>query len=222
MKHLNQSLSLASRHAQAELFGTRDSSHLSNLSARACATTLCLTTIASSVLLLFSCACAVNAQATSQNPPPVPPDHVDVDKSRLRDSMGAPDEEMKAKQSIKYLEQEYKHNVERAKEAAALGVELRDTMKSGKPFGKEETKKLDRLEKLARKIRDEAGGSADEESTLSNPPGKLDSALLRLADVAEDLYKSVEKTPRQVISATVIENANALLKLARITRNLFN
>jgi len=40
--------------------------------------------------------------------------------------------------------------------------------------------------------------------------------------VAESLFKAVEKTPRQVISAAVIEKANALLHLARITRNFFH
>jgi hypothetical protein len=131
------------------------------------------------------------------------------------------DDEMRVKQSIKLLEKEYKQNVERAREVAELGAQLRDALKEGRPFGREETKKLERLEKLAKKIRDEAGGS-DEDDLISNPPGKLDSALSRLADVAESLFKAVETTPRQVISAAVIEKANVLLQLARVTKNLFH
>jgi len=128
---------------------------------------------------------------------------------------------MRAKQNLKLLEKEYKDNVARAREAATLSVELRDSLKAGRAFGRDEAKKLERLEKLAKKIRDEAGGS-DEESLLNNPPGKLESALTRIADVAESLYKTLQKTPRQVISASIIENANVLLKLAKLTKGLFN
>ncbi len=176
--------------------------------------------IVSSVSLLFACALLVKAQTRPQNSP-TPPETIEKPTSADdKANLGSIDEEMRVKQSIKLLEKEYKQNVERAREAATLSIELRDALKTGRAFGREETKKLERLEKLAKKIRDEAGGS-DEESLLNNPPGKLESALSRLADVAESLYKAVEKTPRQVISAAVIEKANVLLKLARLTRNFF-
>jgi len=176
--------------------------------------------IVSSVSLLFACALMVKAQTRPQNSP-TPPETIEKPTSADdKANLGSIDEEMRVKQSIKLLEKEYKQNVERAREAATLSIELRDALKTGRAFGREETKKLERLEKLAKKIRDEAGGS-DEESLLNNPPGKLESALSRLADVAESLYKAVEKTPRQVISAAVIEKANVLLKLARLTRNFF-
>lgn len=173
-------------------------------------------------VLLFSSALTAHAQ-TGSMPVPRAQDQVDVQKQRSSDekpSLGSIDEEMRVKQSLKLLEKEHNETVQRAREAAELSAQLRDSLKEGRTFGRDETKKLDRLEKLARKIRDEAGGS-DEESLLNNPPGKLESALSRLADVAESLYKSLQKTPRQVISASVIENANVLVKLARLTRNLF-
>ncbi|HEV7396709.1 MAG TPA: hypothetical protein VGN86_09395 [Pyrinomonadaceae bacterium] len=174
--------------------------------------------------LLFSANFTAQAQANSQTPPPLP-ESIDIQRPRPSDgkpSLGSIDEEMRAKQNLKMLENEYKETIQRAREAADLSAQLRDAIKSGHPFGKDETKKLERLEKLAKKIRDESGGSdSDEESLINNPPGKLDSALSRLADVAESLYKTLQKTPRQVISATIIENANVLLKLARLTRGLF-
>ncbi|MCU1265159.1 MAG: hypothetical protein JWM21_1477 [Acidobacteria bacterium] len=173
--------------------------------------------------LIFGLAALTSAQ-TSPRTMPTPPEPINIDKPQSSDdkpALGTIDEEMRVKQSIKLLEKEYKQNVERAREAAELGAQLRDALKDGRPFGREETKKLERLEKLAKKIRDEAGGS-DEDDLINNPPGKLDSALSRLADVAEALFKVVEKTPRQVISAAVIEKANALLQLARVTRNLFH
>lgn len=172
--------------------------------------------------IVFGCATITAAQTSPRNAP-TPPEKLDPDKSGSSDEkslLGSIDDEMRVKQSIKLLEKEYKQNVDRAREVAELGAQLRDALKTGRAFGREETKKLERLEKLAKKIRDQAGGS-DEEDLLKSPPGKLESALSRLADVAESLFKAVEKTPRQVISAAVIEKANVLLQLARATKNLF-
>ena len=131
------------------------------------------------------------------------------------------EEEMRVRRAIKLAEKEYKENVNRARELAELGAQLEEAAKEGRSFGRDESKKLERVEKLAKKIRTEAGGS-DEDTLLNNPPGKLESALARLAEVSESLYKSVEKTPRQVISAAVIEKANVILQLTRLARNLFH
>ena len=128
---------------------------------------------------------------------------------------------MRVKQEIKLREKEYKANVDRAREVAELGAQLRDAQKLGRAFGRDEYKKLDRLEKLAKKIRSEAGGVEEEESD-DNPPSKLDSALSRLADVAESLFNAVQKTPPKVISLGVIEKVNTLLQLTKVTRNLFH
>lgn len=178
-------------------------------------------------LTILSIVCASAVIATAQTSPqtsPTPPEPINIGKPHSPEDkpiMGSMDDEMRVKQSIKLLEKEYKQNVDRAREVAELGAQLRDALKEGRPFGRDETKKLERLEKLARKIRDDAGGS-DEEDLINNPPGKLDSALSRLADVAESLFTAVQKTPRQVISAAVIEKANVLLQLAKVTRNLFH
>jgi hypothetical protein len=174
--------------------------------------------------VLFSFVAVTQAQSAAPKPPPRPDNSDITTKSKSSDerpNLGTIDEEMRAKQSLRALEKEYKDNVQRAREAAELSGQLLDALKHGVTFGRDETKKLDRLEKLAKKIRDEAGGS-DEETLLESPPGKLESALSRLADVADTLYKTLQKTPRQVISASIIENANKLLKLAKLTRNLFN
>jgi ribosome-binding protein aMBF1 (putative translation factor) len=175
-------------------------------------------------VILFSAQLTAQAQANSQTLP-TQPESIDAQRPKPSDgkpTLGSIDEEMRAKQNLKMLDHEYKETIQRAREAADLSAQLRDAIKSGRTFGRDETKKLERLEKLAKKIRDESGGSdSDEESLINNPPGKLDSALSRLADVAESLYKTLQETPRQVISATIIENANVLLKLARLTRGLF-
>src|SRR2546427_8773121 len=170
---------------------------------------------------LFPCS-IVSAQ--TRPPTPLPPnDPATAEKSSSSDDKAglAPmEEEMRVRRAIKLAEKEYKENVNRARELAELGAQLEEAAKEGRSFGRDESKKLERVEKLARKIRTEAGGS-DEDTLLNNPPGKLESALARLAEVSESLYKSVEKTPRQVISTAVIEKANVVLQLTRLVRNLF-
>jgi ribosome-binding protein aMBF1 (putative translation factor) len=171
-------------------------------------------------LTLITCALSF-AQAQSQAPAKNPNDSISADKSSSRstsDTMtGSPEQEMMARQNIKAAEKDYQENVERAREAAQLSTEIRDSFSHNKAFSRTEQKKLERLEKITRKIRNEAGGS-DGEVTLENQPTQIEPALARLSEVSDKLRKGVEKTPRQVISASVIERANELLEIIRVIR----
>jgi hypothetical protein len=95
---------------------------------------------------------------------------------------------------------------------------LRNAFKHNKIFGRAELKKLDRLEKVTRNIRKQAGGS-DDELDAQKWPSELDLALERLAELTDSLWKRVEKTPRQVISASVIEESNDVLDLIKFIRD---
>ena len=55
---------------------------------------------------------------------------------------------------------------------------------------------------------------------MEKPPRDLTSAMEMLSDVSQSLKEKVEKTPKHVISATVIDEANVLLELIRIVRTL--
>jgi hypothetical protein len=127
--------------------------------------------------------------------------------------------EMRARRDLKAAEKGHKENLSRAQEAAQLGTELRDAFASYKSLGRVELKKLERLEKLTRKIRSEAGGSDDRDANMEKVPVQLESALSRLAEISVEMRKGVEKTPRQVISASVIERANELLDIITYIRN---
>ena len=52
------------------------------------------------------------------------------------------------------------------------------------------------------------------------PPKDLAAAIEMLSDLSQSLKVKVEKTPRHVISAAVIDEANLLLELIRIVRSL--
>ena len=94
-------------------------------------------------------------------------------------------------------------------------------MKDRTALDRDDSKKIDRLEKLAKKIRGEAGGE-DDDVQISNAPADIPSAVTQIADNAEQLSKDVQKTPRQVVSAAVIDRANVLLQLVKILRGLIH
>jgi hypothetical protein len=125
--------------------------------------------------------------------------------------------EMKFRREIKAWEKSHEENLGRAREAANLGTEIEDSYAKNASLNREDLKKLDRLEKLTRKIRSEAGGS-EGETNPSEPPSALGSALKRVVEISGELRKGVENTPRQVISALVIERANQLLETVRYIR----
>jgi hypothetical protein len=55
---------------------------------------------------------------------------------------------------------------------------------------------------------------------MEKPPKDLAAALDMLGDLSKSLKEKVEKTPKHVISAAVIDEANVLLELIRIVRTL--
>lgn len=143
-----------------------------------------------------------------------------ADKSSPNDD-GPPlttfEEEMRAKRAIKLAEKEHQQNLDRAREISQLAKDLQQGLKDKSTLDREDLKRAERLEKLTKKIRGEAGGEADEVQIV-NRPSDISAAATQIAEVSESLSKSVQNTPRQVISASVIDRANVLLELIRILR----
>jgi hypothetical protein len=129
------------------------------------------------------------------------------------------EEEMRAKRAIKLAEKDHEENLERARELAQIGKELHETLKHKGSVDRASLKKLERLEKLTKKIRGEAGGESEEVSIVDRP-SDMATALAQIAEASETLSKNVQNTPRQVVSASVITDANVLLELIRLLRVL--
>ncbi|HKN82360.1 MAG TPA: hypothetical protein VJW17_02935 [Pyrinomonadaceae bacterium] len=127
------------------------------------------------------------------------------------------EEELRAKHAIKMAEKDHQENLDRAKEIAQIGKELRDGLKKQAGMDREYLKKIDRLEKLTKKVRGEAGGE-DEEIEIADKPSDLAAAIKQVAEHADALSKNVQRTPRQVVSASVIGDANVLLELIKLLR----
>ena len=132
---------------------------------------------------------------------------------------GSPAEEMRYRAAVRHEESSHKEMLGRAAETTRLAKELSASYESRRSLAAEDLKRLERLEKLARKIRGGAGGS-DDDAGLENPPGGLGPAVARLSEVTEKLNANVQKTSRMVVSACVIEHTNELIELVRHIRGL--
>ena len=127
------------------------------------------------------------------------------------------EEELRAKRAIRMAEKDHEENLKRAREIAQLGKELNDSLKDKPVLDRDSLKKVERLEKLTKKVRGEAGGE-DEEVEIPNRPADLPTTLAQIAEASESLSKNVIDTPRQVVSASVIGQANVLLELIKLVR----
>jgi hypothetical protein len=170
-------------------------------------------------LLMFSLSFAgakANAQTAVPRSTPAPPQSPSPD-NKDEPPLTSFEEEIRAKRAIKMAEKDHQENVERAKEVAGIAKDLQTALKDKKTIDREAAKKIERLEKLTKKIRGEAGGE-DEEIEITDRPSDINSAIKQIAESAESLSKSVQNTPRQVVSASVIGNANVLLELIKLLR----
>jgi hypothetical protein len=170
--------------------------------------------ILGSALLILSA--GMTAAQTGQST--VPPPRTDSPAGdRGQSPLSNLEEELRAKRAIKMAEKDHEENVERAKEISDLAKQLEDSLKDKATIDRESLKKLDRLEKLTKKIRSESGGE-DEEVKIVDRPTTLPNAVKQVAEGAEALSKAVQDTPRQVVSASVIGKANVLLELIKLLR----
>jgi len=169
------------------------------------------------VFLILFCSSLAAAQIPRPSPTP-PPGPIDGTIRQDTAPLTTFEEELRAKRAIKIAEKEHEENLARAKEIAEIGKELKDSLKDKTVLDHDSVKKVERLEKLTKKVRGEAGGE-DEDVEIPNRPSDLPTTVKEIADATESLAKNVQDTPRQVVSASVIDKANVLLELIKMVRN---
>jgi hypothetical protein len=155
---------------------------------------------------------------TRAAPPPPDEKPAKSDKDDLGSDVGSHELEMRAKLALDRDKKLYDENLARAKETSEIASQLLESYHAKKSFSTEDNKKLERIEKLTRRIRNEAGGSETDVDIQVSPV--METAMKSVADKAEELRKEVEKTPRHVISTTVIDQANKLIGLIQHVRDL--
>lgn len=175
--------------------------------------------LATSILIVLSAGVAFSQTTAPQRPSPTPPPRpVDGTFRDPNTPLTTFEEEIRAKREIKMAEKDHRENLDRAREIGEIGKYLKDSFQGKSTLGRDWFKKIERLEKLTKKVRSEAGGE-DEEVTITRP-ADLPSAITQIAEASETLSKDVQNTPRRVVSASVIGNANVLLELIKIARTI--
>ena len=173
--------------------------------------------LATLILIVLSVSVGYS-QLPSQKPSPTPPPRPVDGVFKNDDSpLTTFEEEVKAKREIKIAEKEHEENLSRAREIGEIAEQLKEESKNS-ASDRDCVKKIDRLEKLTKKVRSEAGGE-DEELTITPRPNDLPAAIKQIADASETLSKDVQNTPRRVVSTSVINNANVLLQLIKVARD---
>ena len=173
--------------------------------------------IVAAFLLLGSASAYGQLKPVPTPPPPEPPSVGPSKPDSSSPDFGSPESEMRAKQALKAEKKQYDDNVAHAREAADLATQLAGAYEAKQAFNSADGKKLERLEKLTKRIRNDAGGS-DTDPDVKEIPSAMDAAVKRVAELADELRKLVEGTPRHVISASVIDEANKLLGVIQHVR----
>lgn len=170
-------------------------------------------TLATAVLLFA----ATWLPAGAQTMPPPSSQPTPNQKQDEKVDFGSRETDVRTRLILKAEKKAYEEHVGRAKEARELAAELQKTYKTAHIFNAADYKKLERLEKLTRRIRNEVGGS----QTDTDPkelPKSFDEAVKLLADMTKEMGEEVEKTPRRVISTSIIDQANKLIALIQYLR----
>ena len=150
-------------------------------------------------------------------PPSAPPTNTNKDDHDNDVDFGSRETDARARLILKAEKKEYEEHVARAKEASDLATELKTSYATTNVLNAADQKKLERLEKLTKRIRNEVGGS-EMDADPKDLPNTLTDGINAMAAMAKELYDEVEKTPRRVVSTCLIEQANKLLAVIQFVR----
>lgn len=104
-------------------------------------------------------------------------------------------------------------------EALKITTQLEKSVGDSGKLSADDIARLARVEKLAKKIREELGGNndeADDEDSKGMP--SLADAIKTLQSSTVVLYSELKKTTRFTISAAAIQSTNAVLRLTRLLK----
>ena len=127
-------------------------------------------------------------------------------------------QESLAKGRIKRAEKEYQELLERGEEAARLGEEIGKALESGQKLSTADKKKLERLERLVKRIRTDLGGQDDDQREEKDRPLTVASVVKNIQEDTASLLSEIKKIGRHTISVIAIESSNSLLKLIKFLR----
>jgi hypothetical protein len=128
-------------------------------------------------------------------------------------------EDMRIKMAIAREEHEYKKALEDVEKLSGLSEEVAKAYESRKQLSADDVKKLNAIEKLAKRVLNHAGGEEVGDKSGSVEHLALADAIDKLNAAAANIKKDVKAETRFVVSATVIANSNQVITLARLIRH---
>ncbi len=140
------------------------------------------------------------------------------DKSNNKEDYPKGIKESLAKSRIEREKKDYEELLRNGEEAVKLSESLEKTFTESKRLSLEDQKKLDRLEKLAKKIRRELGANDNDESDEEEKPSSLLDAFKTLQTSTGKLVNELKKTTRYSVSVIAIQSSNAFLKVIKFIR----
>ncbi len=166
------------------------------------------------LLVLTTLFCAVvPAQSAEENKVGTVP-KMDQEKDAAPKSV----QETLEKMRIDKDKKDHEEMVDRGDEALRISNQLEKSFEQNGRLSSEDLGRLERVEKLAKKIRDELGGHEDDSDDDGVGAPSLDVAVKTLLTSASALYDELKKTSRFTISAAAIQSSNTVLKLARLLK----
>jgi Na+/phosphate symporter len=163
-------------------------------------------------VVLLASASAVNAQISAASASGRPDDSKEDYPEGFKESF--------AKMRLKAAEKEFDEMVGRSEEAAKISDELYESYQEHQKLMPQDAKKVERLEKLIKKIRDDLGSeSGDDKNNQSNESLiSFGDALKNIRETSSDLFSELKKRGRFTVSVVAVESSNTLLKLVRFVR----
>jgi hypothetical protein len=123
-----------------------------------------------------------------------------------------------AKGRIDQEKKDHEELLKRGDEALKLTEALEKSFAANNKLSTEDFKKLERLEKLVKKIRTDLGGDDEDESAEEKSPSTLENAFNTLKETTVKLVDELKKSTRYSISVIAIESSNVLLKVVKFLR----
>lgn len=127
-------------------------------------------------------------------------------------------QESLAKSRIEREKKDYEELLQNGDEAVKISEALEKTFSETNKLTAEDQKKLDRLEKLAKKIRRELGADDFDDAEEDDKPSSMLNAFKTLQDSTAKLVAELKKTSRYSVSVVAIQSSNAFLRVVKFIR----
>jgi membrane-associated HD superfamily phosphohydrolase len=149
--------------------------------------------------LLLICVTLTSAQSQNKNDLPEP----------IRENL--------AKMQMKEEEENYKELIKRGEEAAQLSEEISKSYEEHKKLSSDDQKKLEKLEKVVKRIRRDLGAENDDKEE-EDKPSSVSYTLNTIKEKTSNLLAELKKASRYSISVVAVESSNRVFKLVRFLR----